>query len=538
MGNAISYNETPFELSLGEKGTIRGLQFDNKSCRYAGVPYALPPTGEHRWRKPRPLPASYTYGGANGDPYDATRFKAVCPQKAFHVGNAEGGSGAYSEDCLFVNIWTPVRQDYDDGKKWPVMLWLHGGWFQMGDPSQEPGMDPTEMISTGGLNAIVVAIGYRLNVFGFLAGQTLLSESGGDSGGNFGLWDQRMAAEWVKDNISFFGGDPNNITLAGRSAGAYSVEAQMLHEFRKPAPGNSLFRRIFMDSNAIPAQPKSLTDGQEQFDELCAHFNIDATSSVDGKLASLRQISALDLVKAIPHLKQHTFRPATDEIFIQSGMVEYLQGQEFANEFKTRGYRILIGEVLNEETLYSVYNGPTEPTIEALQLQVSNYYAPEVTDRILQCYELPKSDNLEEWKTLFGQIISDGQVRAPSRALVKHLVTNGVDIRNTWRYQIAYRPSFIDETVAPMSFGVAHAMDKPFWNFSICHGPTPDERRLMQDWIQILIAFVNDDEDYEFGTNAVDEMRLAAPQATIEVQQDKRWHELVRIGEVFAGKSL
>ncbi|KAL6400861.1 uncharacterized protein AUP68_16579 [Ilyonectria robusta] len=463
MGNTISYNETPFELSLGEKGTIRGLQFDNKSCRYAGVPYALPPTGEHRWRKPRPLPASYTYGGANGDPYDATRFRAVCPQKAFHVGNAEGGSGAYSEDCLFVNIWTPVRQDYDNGKKWPVMLWLHGGWFQMGDPSQEPGMDPTEMISTGGLNAIVVAIGYRLNVFGFLAGQTLLSESGGDSGGNFGLWDQRMAAEWVKDNISFFGGDPNNITLAGRSAGAYSVEAQMLYEFRKPAPGNSLFRRIFMDSNAIPAQPKSLTDGQEQFDELCAHFNIDATSSVDGKLASLRQISTLDLVKAIPHLKQHTFRPVTDEIFIQSGMVEYLQGQEFANEFKARGYRILIGEVLNEETLYSAYNGPTEPTIEALQLQVSNYYAPEVTDRILQCYELLKSDNLEEWKTLFGQIISDGQVRAPSRALVKHLVTNGVDIRNTWRYQIAYRLSFIDETVAPMSFGVAHAMDKPFW---------------------------------------------------------------------------
>lgn len=75
-------------------------------------------------------------------------------------------------------------------------------------------------------------------------------------------------------------------------------------------------------------------------------------------------------------------------------------------------------------------------------------------------------------------------------------------------------------------------------SFSICHGPTPDERRLMQDWIQILIAFVNDDEDYEFGTKAVDEMRLATPQATIEVQQDKRWHELVRIGEVFAGKSL
>ncbi|KAF7548889.1 hypothetical protein G7Z17_g6760 [Cylindrodendrum hubeiense] len=410
MGNTISYNEKPFELSLGEKGTIRGLQFDNKSRRYAGVPYALPPTGDHRWRKPRPLPASYLYGDGDGAPYDATSFKAVCPQKAFHIGNAEGGSGAYSEDCLFVNIWTPIRQDYDEGKQWPVMLWLHGGWFQMGDPSQEPGMDPTEMISTGGLDAIVVAIGYRLNVFGFLAGQALLSESNGYSAGNFGLWDQRMAAEWVKENISFFGGDPNNITLAGRSAGAYSVEAQMLHEFRKPGPKTSLFRRIFMDSNAIPAQPKSLTDGQEQLEELCSHFNIDATLPADRKLASLRQISALDLVKAIPHLKQHTFRPITDEIFIHSGMVDYLQSQEFADEFRARGYRILIGEVLNEETLYSAYNGPTEPTIEALRLQISNYYAPEVTDRILQCYELPKSDNLEEWKTLFGETPADTKV--------------------------------------------------------------------------------------------------------------------------------
>ncbi|KAK7409084.1 hypothetical protein QQX98_008745 [Neonectria punicea] len=402
MGNTISYNETPFDLSLGDKGTIRGLQLDDKSRRYAGVPYALPPTGQHRWRKPRPLPVSYAYGDISG-PYDATKFKPVCPQKAFHVGNAEGDSDTFSEDCLVVNVWTPVQKNQDEGKKWPVMLWLHGGWFQMGDPSQEPGMDPTELISTGGLNAIVVAIGYRLNVFGFLAGQALLSESGGVSAGNFGLWDQRMAAEWVKDNISFFGGDPNNITLAGRSAGAYSVEAQMLHEFRQPAPKSSMFRRIFMDSNAIPAQPKSLTDGQAQFDELCSYFNISATRSAEDKLASLRQISALDLVQAIPHLKHHTFRPVTDELFIQSEMIEYLQAKEFADEFKARGYRILIGEVLNEETLYSTYNGPTEPTIEALRLQVSNYYAPEVTDRILQCYDMPESGKLEDWKTLFGK---------------------------------------------------------------------------------------------------------------------------------------
>ncbi|KAK7227901.1 hypothetical protein V2G26_000071 [Clonostachys chloroleuca] len=534
MGNTISYDQKPYDLDLGNKGTIRGIQLDKKSRRYAGIPYALPPTGDNRWRKPRQLPADYTYGDGAGGPFDATKFKAVCPQKAFHVGKAEGGSGKYSEDCLFVNIWTPVGDARE--KKWPVMLWLHGGWFQMGDPSQEPGMDPTELISTGGLNAIVVAVGYRLNIFGFLAGEDLLEESGGELAGNFGLWDQRMAAEWVREHISLFGGDANNITLAGRSAGAYSVEAQMLFDFRKPGPKTSLYRRVFMDSNAIPAQPKSLQDTQVQFDEVCKQFDIDESLPAEKKLESLRKLSVSDLIAVIPKLKQHTFRPVTDNLFIHSGMIEYLQSNSFADEFKSRHYRLLIGEVTNEETLYSTYNSPTDPNIDSLKLQVMNYYAPDVTDRVIDCYPLPTSPDLEAWKQLFGNIVSDGQVRAPSRALVKHLVANGVDLRDVWRYQIAYRLSFIDETVAPMSFGVAHAMDKPFWNFSIQHGPTPRERKLMENWIRVLVAFVNDEESFDFGTRTVQEMRVATPQATIEVQKDQRWDELLQIGDIFSGE--
>lgn len=404
MGNTISYQEKPCELSLGEKGTIRGLQFDDKSRRFAGVRYALPPTNEHRWRKPRALPESYTYDSEDGSAYDATKFGSICPQKAFHVGDAEGGAGAYSEDCLVMNIWTPVPKEGEGSKKWPVMLWLHGGWFQMGDPSHEPGMDPTEMIYTGGLNAIVVAIGYRLNVFGFLAGHDVATDNTGTAGGNFGLWDQRLAAEWVKENIGFFGGDPDNITLAGRSAGAYSVEAQMLYEFRGAEKrGSQLFRRIFMDSNAIPAQPKSLSDGQAQFDELCEHFGVDKSLPPSEKLNILRQKSALELVTAIPNLKNHTFRPITDDLFIHSGMIEYLQSKNMATEFTSRRYRILIGEVRNEETLYSTYNGPTQPTIESLRLQVSNYYAPDAVDRVLQRYRLPESTQLEDWQNLFGK---------------------------------------------------------------------------------------------------------------------------------------
>ncbi|KAI9148820.1 alpha/beta-hydrolase [Paramyrothecium foliicola] len=521
MGNHISYHQEPYDLSLGDKGTIRGLQLDNKSRRFAGVPYALPPTGPNRWRRPQPLPKTYIYRGTNDGPYDATSFRAVCPQKAFHVNQAEGGTGAYSEDCLFVNIWTPVPREGHQ-EKWPVKLWIHGGWFQMGDPSQDPGMDPTEMISTGGLNAIVVAIGYRLNIFGFLAGEDVLKDNHGNAAGNFGLWDQRMAAEWVRENISLFGGDPDNVTLAGRSAGAYSAEALMLYEFRRPGPKDTTFRRIFMDSNAIPAQPKTLIHAQAQFDEVCSHFCIDAALSSEEKLAILRDVSVKDLVKAIPKLNNHTFRPVTDDLFIFSGMADYLRSTDFARDFNDRNCKILIGEVLNEETLYAAYNGPKEPTLEALRLQLSNYYAPDVVDRVLLRYQLPQSQDVQDWCNLFGRVVADGQVRAPSRALVNHLASNGVSHKNIWRYQIAYRLSFIDEQIAPMSF-------------SICHGPTNEELRLMKDWINILVAFVNDDTKYEFGTTRIEEMKIAAQSGSIEVKKDDQWDQLLDVADVFRG---
>ncbi|KAK1992162.1 alpha/beta-hydrolase [Colletotrichum falcatum] len=518
MGNNISYQETQVDLSLGSRGTIRGLQFDKKSRRFAGVPYALPPTGEHRWRKPRPLPADYTYADANGGAFDATKFRAVCPQKVWSVVKPDGAKNSYSEDCLFVNIWTPVPAEGEENKKWPVKLWIHGGWFQIGDPSHEPGMDATELIATGGLNSIVVAIGYRLNIFGFLAGEALLNDNNGEAGGNFGLWDQRAAAEWVRDNVAYFGGDPGNITLAGRSAGAYSAEAQMLYDFRKPDDGSSLYSRIFMDSNAIPAQPKSLAEVQGQFDELCDHFEIDADIPDNQKLELLRKKSVEELLGAIPHLKNHTFRPVTDDIFIHSGMVDYLQSKGFADDFMKREYKILIGEVLNEETLYASYNPPTEPTLDALRLQISNYYAPDVTDRAIQQYTLPKSDKLEDWKNIFGLITADGQ------------------IQDVWRYQIAYRMSFIDDKVAPASFGVSHSMDRPVWNFAITHGPTPAEEVLMKDWIEILVAFVNNRETYQFGTKSVQEMKTMTPEGKIEIRQDSRWDDLVNLGNIFAGK--
>ncbi|WDK21238.1 carboxylesterase-lipase family protein [Colletotrichum graminicola] len=226
----------------------------------------------------------------------------------------------------------------------------------------------------------------------------------------------------------------------------------MLYDFRKPGDSSSLYSRIFMDSNAIPAQPKSLAEVQGQFDELCDHFGIERSIPNSQKLGILRTKSVQDLLRTISHLKNHTFRPVTDDIFIHFGMVDYLQSRGFADEFKKREYKILIGEP------------PIEPTLDALRLQISNYYAPDVTDRAIKQYTLPNSSNLEDWQNIFGLITADGQVRAPSRLLVKALVDNDVSMQDVWRYQIAYRLSFIDEKIAPASYGVTpppHIRDTP-----------------------------------------------------------------------------
>ncbi|KAE9370532.1 alpha/beta-hydrolase [Stipitochalara longipes BDJ] len=526
MGNTLSaYEEKDHTIELGSLGSVKGVQYDNKARRYAGVPYALPPIREFRWRKPRPLPADYSYNQPGGSPFDASEFYPVCPQPKFSAGREQDiDRDAYSEDCLRLNIWTPVPEPSPEHKKWPVVLWLHGGWFQMGDPAQEITLNPTELISTGKLNAIVIGIGYRLNLFGFLAGEALEQESGGESVGNYGLWDQRLAIEWVKEHIEAFNGDVNNISLGGRSAGAYWVHAQSLYDFRaKPFDSTNIsFHRLYLYSNAIPAQPKTAEEAQPQFDELCQYFKIGFDLSGPGKLAELRKIKAHDLISAIKDLKYHTFRPVTDGIFIHTGMHKYHTDGSFAAEFKKRNLRLLIGEVLNEETLYSAYNGP-EPNLESLRLQISNYYAPATTERILQHYPLPTSSDKQDWMNLFGTIISDGQVRAPSRFLVNSLVTHGVSIRDIWRYQVAYRLSFIDEKVAPPSYGVAHGMDKPFWNFAILHGPTPDEHVMMQTWIKDLVAFVNNDRSREYGTTEINEFKVATQEGKIMIQEDSRW---------------
>ena len=171
------------EVQLGNSLLIGSRDHHTGVQKFLGIPYALPPTGHFRFSKPRKLPEDYAYG--NGL-LDCTRLRPACHQPD-NLLTHTGKSIEYSEDCLFLNIWVPA--DPPPTRGWPVLAWIHGGFYQVGNPLQE--VDPTGLLSEAGLQAIVVAIGYRLNIFGFLACRGLK--------GNFGLWDQRMALEWIHE---------------------------------------------------------------------------------------------------------------------------------------------------------------------------------------------------------------------------------------------------------------------------------------------------------------------------------------------------
>ena len=201
-----------------ENGLVKGLVGTNARITvFKGIPYAAPPIGENRWRAPQPasdwegVRECYTFGPVcyqNTPGRDPNAFYS----KEWHV----DPDIAVSEDGLYLNIWTPARAA-DEGL--PVMVWIHGGGMQEGY-SYEMEFDGEEFASRG---VILVSVGYRLNVFGFLTHPEITAENP-DAPSNFTLLDQAAAIKWVKRNIANFGGDPGNITVFGQSGGGDAVQ--------------------------------------------------------------------------------------------------------------------------------------------------------------------------------------------------------------------------------------------------------------------------------------------------------------------------
>jgi para-nitrobenzyl esterase len=236
---------------------------------FRGLPYAAAPTGDLRWRPPR-HPASWK--GVR----DATQFAPNCPQ----VATPFSPPGPMSEDCLYLNVYTPtLHRDADR----PVLVWIHGGGFAQ-DGARD--YDGSKLAAAG---TVVVTINYRLGALGFLAHPALASRPGGTAG-NYGMMDQQEALRWVRHNIDQFGGDRHNVTIAGESAGGVAVLFHMVSHGSR-----GLFDRAIVESGAFALNQQSLGDAEVAGQAFAAK-----AGCADQTAACLRDLPVTDLVKNFP----------------------------------------------------------------------------------------------------------------------------------------------------------------------------------------------------------------------------------------------
>ena len=228
-----------------ESGTVRGLPAaDPRITSYKGIPFAAPPVRENRWRAP--LPCAPWEGEYKAHDFGPITPQAVTGKDKSNIYTREWSvddSPNMDEDCLTLNIWAPAEGQTG----LPVFVWYFGGGLQVG-ATTEMEFDGERIARRG---AVVVTINYRLNVFGFLAHPELTAESP-QSATNFGFLDQQFGTQWVKRNIAAFGGDPDNLTIGGQSAGGMSVSAQIAHQ-----ENEGLFRRaVIVSGSFAPAYPE------------------------------------------------------------------------------------------------------------------------------------------------------------------------------------------------------------------------------------------------------------------------------------------
>ncbi len=219
---------------------------DGAVRKFLGIPFAAPPSGQLRWRSPQ---APQPWRAVR----DASQPGSACPQSPSFFGPA-----SCSEDCLYLNVYAPRNRK----NPLPVIVWIHGGDFISGSGSD---YDGSALVQAGGV--IVVTLNYRLGIFGFLSHPALDLESSDGNSGNYGLMDQQFALHWVQDNIDAFGGDPDNVTVAGESAGGLSI----LTHLASPAAAG-LFHKAIIQSGgyrlAWPSQRDANVTGAQLAREL------------------------------------------------------------------------------------------------------------------------------------------------------------------------------------------------------------------------------------------------------------------------------
>lgn len=401
----------PSDVVSISSGDLTGI-IDTKTdiVSFKGVPFAAAPVGEKRWAPP--APSKVWEGVLEADTYGPSCIQTTDGQGGFVELMADGvglprwkqiafawlvnilGAPEVNEDCLTLSIFAPQGTT----EPLPVMVWYHGGGHRFGAGDAQT-YDGTNLAKRG---VILVSINYRLGIFGFLAHPELTAESSVASSGNYGTLDQIHALEWVRDNIASFGGDPDNVTIFGESAGAHSVGQVMASPLSKGLVHKAIAQsgigtHQFLTLKPSDAYPTSAEDIGVKF---AAAMGVTG----DNQLARLRALPALELhdvfmaedFDALSHpvVDGHVFPKAAGDLFAQGEQAQI---------------PLMIGSNANEGTLLAPLigspfaNHKLEPnTPQAYEALVREVY-PETADAVLALYPANNDEELERAiNALFG----------------------------------------------------------------------------------------------------------------------------------------
>jgi para-nitrobenzyl esterase len=436
-----------------EGGTVADVTPNENGVRaFLGLPYAAPPVGDLRWRSPQPV------GPWQGE-REATQVGPRCTQTS-RLGNIDPQNPRMSEDCLYLNVWTPAKSA---DEKLPVMVWIYGGSFNVGSGS-EPWYNGANLARKG---VIVVTLNYRVDVFGFLAHPELTAESEHHASGNYGLQDQAAALGWVKRNIAAFGGDPARVTIFGESAGSLSVSALMASPL-----GRGLFACAVGESGAmlypdkspfaLPSLDKAEQSGMKVAALLGAH-----------SIAELRAKPASDVLDAVAKNARSLIAsrlPIVDGYVLPENVVALFSSGRQNN------VPLLAGSNADEGTLFA--GRVPAPTPEKYTEAVQKFFGNQA-DAVLKIYPDTTPD---QTKASFAQLLGDELISYPTWLWDELQARTGK--APVYRYSFELRPPAPDTSLTPLAAaGVFHTAEILYvfdnlqvrdWNWR------PEDRRMAE----------------------------------------------------------
>jgi para-nitrobenzyl esterase len=415
------------DVAATEAGLVRGVIEDSGVTVFRGVPFAAPPVGDLRFAPPAPTPV--WEGERLAIEFGPTPIQNVDPLSLVMPGAERNyyapRTAVFSEDCLYLNVFTPAV----DGNARPVMVWIHGGGFVTGSGGAE-WYDGTNLAVKN--DVVVVTINYRLGILGGL----YLGDHDPDAT-NFGIRDQIAALEWVRRNISEFGGDPANVTVFGQSAGGMAVSALLVSPLSA-----GLFHRVIIQSGNVAAfvpQPFARETTQNVLDAL----GIDSERAIE----ELRDVSTLRLLEVQRTLRPLMF-PALDDVTIPSEPLDYVR------EGRAADVPMLIGNTAAENKLFHLVGSPRPKPGFDLRAGLERILGPDSAVIAAEGAALYRASSQLSDAELWDQATSDVGWILPSRRLADAHASAG---RATFTFEFAVESTALDGII-----GAAHEVDVPF----------------------------------------------------------------------------